>query len=80
MIAPELLLFTAAIKYLRNLWKLFNIQKVCGHKIKPLSKDMLLEAHNSAKPVRRKICCNEPVIVICTPVQRGSAGLCSKKK
>jgi len=34
MIAPELLLFTATIKYQRNLWELFNIQKVCGHKIK----------------------------------------------
>lgn len=55
--APELLLFIATLKYLRNLWKLFNIQKVCGHKIKPWSKDMLLVAHNLAKPVR-KICCN----------------------
>lgn len=41
---------------------------------------MLLVAHNLAKPVRRKMCRNEPVIVICTLVQRGNGGLCSKKK
>lgn len=80
MIAPEPLLFTATLKYLRNLWKLFSIHKVCGHKIKPWSKDTLLVAHNLAKSVRRKMCFNDPVIVICTLVQKGNGGLCSKKK
>lgn len=80
MIAPELLLFTATLKYLRNLWKLFNIQKVCGHKMKTWSKDVLLVAHNLAKPIRRKMCFNGPVIVICTLVQGGNGGLCSKGK
>lgn len=41
---------------------------------------MLLLAHNLAKPVRRKMCFNEAVIVICTLVQKGNGGLCSKKK
>lgn len=62
-------MFAATIKYQRNLWKLFNIQ-VCSRKVNAWNKDMLMVAHDLAKLVTRKVCCNESIIPIWTLVQR----------